>query len=239
MRNFLGNILENGSTKVLYAIARKGGFVHKKQMYAQIVTSSLTVSLGGSAGLESPIVITGAAFGSNFAQKYHLSQKDRILLLACGVAAGIGAAFNAPIAGVLFAIEIVLTDVSISAFIPIIISAATGALISKVTLSPDTFLNFEQTLKFDYHNTPFYILLGLLAGFASIYHARSFQKVEKFFASFKNKGYRRALFGASILAVLIFFSLLYLEKVTKASKCWLPKIRVYIRQHHVARIQKQ
>lgn len=205
IRNFLGNHLEKGSSKVLYAVARKAGIMPKKQMYAQIVTSSLTVGLGGSAGLESPIVITGAAFGSNFAQKYHLSQKDRILLLACGVAAGIGAAFNAPIAGVLFAIEVVLTDVSISAFIPIIISAATGTLISKVTLSSDTILNFEQTLKFDYHNTPYYILVGLLAGLISIYHARNFQKVEKFFGSFKNKGYRRALFGASILAVMIFF----------------------------------
>ncbi|MFM7662047.1 MAG: chloride channel protein, partial [Bacteroidota bacterium] len=171
----------------------------------QIVTSSLTVGLGGSAGLESPIVITGAAFGSNFAQKYHLSQKDRILLLACGVAAGIGAAFNAPIAGVLFAIEVVLTDVSISAFIPIIISAATGALISKISLSRDTILNFDQSLQFDYHNTPFYLLLGILAGFASIYHARNFQKVERFFGTFRNKGYRKALFGAVILAVLIFF----------------------------------
>ena len=205
VRNFLNNHIEKGSSKVLYAVARKGGIVPKKQMYAQIVTSSLTVGLGGSAGLESPIVITGAAFGSNFAQKYHLSQKDRILLLACGVAAGIGAAFNAPIAGVLFAIEVVLTDVSISAFIPIIISAATGALISTVFLNHDVILNFEQTLKFDYHNTPFYILLGVLAGFASIYHSRNFQRIEKFFGTFKNKGYRRALFGASVLAVLIFF----------------------------------
>jgi CIC family chloride channel protein len=205
IRNFLNNNLEKGSSKILYAVARKGGIVPKKQMYAQIITSSLTVGLGGSAGLESPIVITGAAFGSNFAQKYHLSQKDRILLLACGVAAGIGAAFNAPIAGVLFAIEVVLTDVSISAFIPIIISAATGALISKISLSSDTILNFDQTLKFDYHNTPFYILLGVLAGFASIYHARNFQKVEKFFGTFRNKGYRKALFGASILAIMIFF----------------------------------
>lgn len=205
IRNFLGNSLEKGSSKILYAVAKKGGIVPKKQMYAQIVTSSLTVGLGGSAGLESPIVITGAAVGSNFAQKYHLSQKDRILLLACGVAAGIGAAFNAPIAGVLFAIEVVLTDVSISAFIPIIISAATGALISKISLSSDTILNFDQTLQFDYHNTPFYILLGVLAGFASIYHARNFQKVEKFFGTFRNKGYRKALFGAMILAILIFF----------------------------------
>ena len=191
---------------MLYAVARKGGIVPKKQMYAQIVTSSLTVGLGGSAGLESPIVITGAAFGSNFAQKYHLSQKDRILLLACGVAAGIGAAFNAPIAGVLFAIEVVLTDVSISAFIPIIISAATGSLMSKVTLSPDTLLNFEQTLKFDYHNTPYYILLGVLAGFASIYHARNFQRVEKFFGTLKNKGYRKALFGASFGGINFLFT---------------------------------
>jgi CIC family chloride channel protein len=205
IRNFLDNHIDKGSSKVLYAVAKKGGILPKKQMYAQIVTSSLTVGLGGSAGLESPIVITGAAFGSNFAQKYHLSQKDRILLLACGVAAGIGAAFNAPIAGVLFAIEVVLTDISISAFIPIIISAATGALISTVTLSHDVILNFEQTLKFDYHNTPYYILLGVLAGLTSIYHARNFQKIEKFFGTFKNKGYRRALFGASILAILIFF----------------------------------
>jgi CIC family chloride channel protein len=205
IRNFLDNHIDKGSSKVLYAVAKKGGILPKKQMYAQIVTSSLTVGLGGSAGLESPIVITGAAFGSNFAQKYHLSQKDRILLLACGVAAGIGAAFNAPIAGVFFAIEVVLTDISISAFIPIIISAATGALISTVVLSHDVILNFEQTLKFDYHNTPYYILLGILAGLTSIYHARNFQKIEKFFGTFKNKGYRRALFGASILAILIFF----------------------------------
>ena len=205
IRNFLKGKLEKGSSKILYAVAKKGGIIPKKQMYAQIITSSLTVGLGGSAGLESPIAITGAAFGSNFAQKYHLSQKDRILLLACGVAAGISAAFNAPIAGVLFAIEVVLTDVSISAFIPIMISAATGALVSKISLDNDVILNFEQTLKFDYHNTPFYILLGVLAGFASLYHARNFQKVEKFFGTFKNKGYRRALFGATILAVLIFF----------------------------------
>jgi CIC family chloride channel protein len=205
VRNFLNNQIEKGSSKVLYAVAKKGGIMPKKQMYAQIVTSSLTVGLGGSAGLESPIVITGAAFGSNFAQKYHLSQKDRILLLACGVAAGIGAAFNAPIAGVLFAIEVVLTDISIAAFIPIIISAATGALISTISLSDDVILNFQQKLQFDYHNTPYYILLGVLAGLTSVYHARNFQKVEKFFGSFKNKGYRRALFGATLLAILIFF----------------------------------
>lgn len=205
VRRFLDGSIEKGSSRILYAVAKKGGILPKKQMYAQIITSSLTVGLGGSAGLESPIVITGAAFGSNFAQKYRLSQKDRILLLACGVAAGIGAAFNAPIAGVLFAIEVVLTDVSISAFIPIIISAATGALVSTVVLSHDVLLTFEQQQNFDFHNTPYYILLGILAGLISTYHARNFRKVEHFFSRFKNNTYKKALFGATLLAVLIFF----------------------------------
>jgi CIC family chloride channel protein len=204
IRRVLNGVLEKGSSKILYAVAKKGGIIPKKQMYAQIITSSLTVGLGGSAGLESPIVITGAAFGSNFAQKYKLSQKDRILLLACGVAAGIGAAFNAPIAGVLFAVEVILTDVSISAFIPIIISGATGALVSKVILSQDVILSFKNVQEFNYHNTPYYVILGILAGFVSVHHARNFRKVERFFGKLKIGVYKKALFGASILALLIF-----------------------------------
>jgi CIC family chloride channel protein len=205
IRKFLDGSIEKGSAKVLYAVAKKGGILPKKQMYAQIITSSLTVGLGGSAGLESPIVVTGAAFGSNFAQKYKLSQKDRILLLACGVAAGIGAAFNAPIAGVLFAIEVVLTDVSISAFIPIMISAATGALASNILLSQDVLLNFKQEQNFNFHNTPYYILLGIFAGLYSVYFARNFRKIEGFFHKISGRGYKKAIIGTSILAVLIFF----------------------------------
>lgn len=205
IRNFLNNKIDKGTPSILRAVAKRGGIIPKKQMYAQIVTSSLTVGLGGSAGLESPIVITGAAFGSNFAQRYRLSQKDRILLLACGVSAGIGAAFNAPIAGVLFAIEVILTDVTIGAFIPIMISAATGALVSGIVLDEEILLSFKQQLVFDYRNIPYYIILGLLAGLVSVYHARNFRKVEKFFARIRNKSYKRALFGALLLAVMIFF----------------------------------
>lgn len=205
VKHFLDGSIEKGTSKILYAVAKKNGIMPKKQMYAQIITSSLTVGMGGSAGLESPITITGAAFGSNFAQKYHLSQKERILLLACGVAAGISAAFNAPIAGVLFAIEVVLADVAISAFIPIMISAATGALVSTIVLNEDILLSFKEKQVFDFQNIPYYILLGILAGFVSVYHARNFNRVEHFLSKNKTKPFRKVLVGATLLAILIFF----------------------------------
>jgi len=204
VKRFLGGTIEKGTSQILYAVAKKASIIPRKQMYAQILTSSLTVGLGGSAGLESPIVITGAAFGSNYAQRFKLSYKDRTLLIGCGVAAGIGAAFNAPIAGVLFAIEVLLVDVSISAFTPIMIAAATGALVSVVVLDDTVLLSFKQQQDFDYHNIPYYILLGICTGFIAVYYSRNFQRVEHFFARLRFKPYKKALFGASILAIMIF-----------------------------------
>ena len=204
VKKVLGGTIQKGTSQILYAVAKKASIIPKKQMYAQIVTSSLTVGLGGSAGLESPIVITGAAFGSNYAQKYKLSYKDRTLLIGCGVAAGIAAAFNAPIAGVLFAIEVLLVNVSIAAFTPIMIAAATGALVSVIVLDEEILLSFKQQESFDYHNIAFYILLGLITGFISVYYSRNFQKVELYFDRLKLSPYKKALYGSSILAILIF-----------------------------------
>ena len=204
IKKLLGGTIEKGTSQILYAVAKKASIIPRKQMYAQIVTSSLTVGLGGSAGLESPIVITGAALGSNYAQRYKLSYKERTLLIGCGVAAGIAAAFNAPIAGVLFAIEVLLVDVSISAFTPIMIAAATGALVSKIALDENILLSFKQQQSFDYHNIVYYIMLGLFTGLISVYYSRNFQRVEHIFARLKFTPYKKAFFGASILALLIF-----------------------------------
>ncbi|GEP51027.1 transporter [Flavobacterium noncentrifugens] len=204
IRRLLGGSIEKGTSQILYTVAKKASIIPKKQMYAQILTSSLTVGLGGSAGLESPIVVTGAAFGSNFAQQFKLSYQDRTLLIGCGVAAGIAAAFNAPIAGVLFAIEVLLVDVSIAAFTPIMIAAATGALVSAVVLNENILLTFKGKQTFDYHNIPFYILLGLFTGFVAVFYYRNFQKTEHYFAKLKFGPYQNAIIGASILGLMIF-----------------------------------
>ena len=204
INKILGGKIEKGTSQILFAVAKKASIIPPQQMYAQIITSSLTVGLGGSAGLESPIVITGAAFGSNYAQRFKLGYKERTLLIGCGVAAGIGAAFNAPIAGVLFAIEVLLVDVSISAFTPIMIAAATGALTSAILLDQNILLNFQQTQEFNYKNVPFYILLGVFTGFIAVYYSRNFQRVENFFKRLRLTPYKKAIFGATILSIIIF-----------------------------------
>lgn len=202
---FLKGKLGRGTANILKAIIKKSGFLPKDQMYSHVVTSALTVGFGGSAGLESPMVTTGSAIGSNFAKTYHLNYKDRVILLACGASAGIAAAFNSPIAGVLFALEVLLADVSISAFIPLIISAAVGTLCSKIILQEGILLSFHSQQPFDYHNVPFYVILGLLAGFISVYYVRTFARIERFFKPEKKNVYRKALTGGFVLSILILF----------------------------------
>ena len=176
IRYFLNNRLKRGSAEIVYAIAKNSSVLPTSQTYSHVLTSALTVGFGGSLGLESPMVSTGSAIGSNFGRIYKLSYKERTILLGCGAAAGIAAAFNSPIAGVLFAIEVLLTDVSAAAFIPLIISAASGALLSKIILGEGVILSFSLQQPFNYHNTPYYVALGIVSGLISLYYARTFTR---------------------------------------------------------------
>jgi chloride channel protein, CIC family len=203
VKRFHKGALEKGTSFVLYSISRKSSLLAPLHMFAHVITSGITIGFGGSSGLEAPIAVTGAAIGSNFSRTYHLNYKNRTLLLSCGAAAGIAAAFNAPIAGVLFAIEVLLIDISATAFIPLIIAAAIGTLCSKVVLQQGILMSFTTQQAFDFSNTPYYLLLGLFAGFISIYHSRVFVQVDNLFDKIKQP-YAKAITGGALLILLIF-----------------------------------
>lgn len=203
VQRVLKGSIEKGTWRIIYAITKRHSILPRKQMYAQVITASVTVGFGGSAGLESPVTITSAAFGSNYARTYKLSVKERTLLLACGVAAGISAAFNAPIAGVIFTMEVLLADVGITAFIPLMLASATGALTSVMILNEDVLLSFKGRETFDFSNTLYYVGLGVFTGFIAVYHSRMFVRTEKFFEKLNWGKYTKAIIGALMLSGLI------------------------------------
>lgn len=195
--------LERGTSHVLFAIARRSGRLDKSETYSHAFTSAFTIGGGGSAGLESPIVQTGAAIGSTFASFFPVGYRERTLMLACGASAGIAAAFNAPIAGVLFALEVLLVDIHIASFIPLLFAGAIGALCSKVILHEDIVLTFSTVAEFNWRNVPFYALFGIICGLVSIYYVRTLLVVQK---SLVRVGpVPRWLIGGIALGVLIFF----------------------------------
>ncbi|MEC3876213.1 chloride channel protein [Chryseobacterium salviniae] len=191
-----------GIGAILYEIAQNSSIVSSVKMYSQIVQSAVTVGLGGSAGLESPIAVTGAAIGSNFAQTYRLSYKERTLLLAAGATAGIASAFNAPIAGIMFAFEILLTGVVFTDFIPLVVAAVCGSLLSRILLQEDVLFRFYTREAFDYKNVPYYLILGIVTGLYARYFVIISQKVEHFIKKLNMSRLRKAMFGGAVLSLL-------------------------------------
>ncbi|MGI9652638.1 chloride channel protein [Chryseobacterium sp. RLHN22] len=191
-----------GIGAILYEIAQNSSIVSSVKMYSQIIQSAITVSFGGSAGLESPIAVTGAAIGSNYAQTYRLSYKERTLLLAAGATAGIASAFNAPIAGIMFAFEILLTGVVFTDFIPLVVAAVCGSLLSRVLLQEDVLFRFYTREAFNYLNVPYYLILGIFSGLYARYFVIISQKVEHFIKGLKFSRLRKAMFGGAVLSLL-------------------------------------
>jgi CIC family chloride channel protein len=211
VRVMLKKGLKRGSSEIVYSIAKKSSNISADQVHGQIVTSGLTVGLGGSVGLESPLVSSGAAIGSVLGRWFKMIHKERTVLLACGAASGIAAAFNSPIAGVLFAIEVLLIDVAASAFIPLIIASASGALLSKIILQEGVLLSFSMARPFDIGNVPFYVVLGVLAGLISTYYARVFTRIDAVMVAIPRTGVRILAGGGLLAALLILFPPLFGE----------------------------
>jgi chloride channel protein, CIC family len=215
VRVFFKGKMEKGLGSILFSIVRRSGRVEKNKMYSHIITSGITIGFGGSAGLEAPIVITGSAIGSNIATRLGFGDKERVLLLACGAASGIAAVFNCPIAGVIFAIEVLLTDITIPLFIPLLISTATSIIVSKLLYQGQLF--YLITNKWYYHAIPFYILLGVICGLLSVYMTRVSLFIEEKMET-KKENYLKALSGGLLLGGLIFlFPPLFGEGYTTVS----------------------
>ena len=191
-----------GIPAILYDIAQNSSFVSSVKMYSQVTQSAVTVGLGGSAGLESPIAVTGAAIGSNYAKTYKLDYKERTLLLAAGAAAGIASAFNAPVAGMMFAFEMLLVGVVFSDFIPLVVAVVCGSLMSKMILNEEVLFHFESRQVFNYKNILFYLSLGLLSGLYARYFVLVAQRIEHFFKGMAGSKIKKAMIGGAILSVL-------------------------------------
>ena len=205
------NKLGRGLANILHAIARKSSYLPSDQVYSHIISSGITVGFGGSSGLESPIVTTGSAIGSNVGRVLRLTYKERTLLLACGAAAGIAGAFNTPIAGVLFALEVLLVEANISAFVPLLIASAAGALSSKMILHEDILLHFSLREPFNYNNTIFYTLLGVICGFASVYYSKAFLLTENWFKKINSTLAKVVLAGVGLFCLILLFPPLFGE----------------------------
>jgi CIC family chloride channel protein len=192
--------IQKGIGNILVNIKRNRSNIRYNNIYSHLITSSLTVGFGGSSGLEAPIVATGAAIGSNTGKFFNLSPYEKTVLLAAGASAGIAAVFNSPIAGVLFSLEILIGEITIPTFIPLLIASATGVVVSKLLYSGQLF--HLVTEGWELRALPFYILLGLFSGYISVYISKIGGALEKGIFKKQNR-YVRALAGGLFLGLII------------------------------------
>ena len=194
----------HGIPNVLYAISRKKSVLPFKSTYSALITAPLTVGFGGSAGLEGPAVATGAALGSNFSRMVHLDSRARQLLLACGTAAALSAIFKVPITGIIFVIEVFSLDLTMASLIPLMLSSATGVLVSYFFMGQTLTLDFDATTSFQLKNIMYYIALAFFTAMSSIHFTKIYSRVGRFFEKEINSTYTRLLVGSLSLGVLLF-----------------------------------
>jgi CIC family chloride channel protein len=192
--------IQKGIGNILLNIKRNQSNIRYNNIYSHLITSSLTVGFGGSSGLEAPIVSTGAAIGSNAGKFFNLTPYEKTVLIAAGASAGIAAVFNSPIAGVLFSLEILIGEISIPTFIPLLIASATGVLVSELLYNGQLF--HLVTDGWQLRAVPFYVLLGLFSGYISVYISKVGGYLEKGILTGQNR-YVRALAGGLVLGVII------------------------------------
>lgn len=194
-------VYDKGLTSIIYAISRKDSYIEAHKTFSHIITAAFTTGFGGSVGLEAPIAVTGSAIGANAGKDLLVTRPERTLLLASGAAAGIAAIFNSPIAGVIFAFEVLLTEVSIPAFIPLLMASAAGAVVSRIFHSENLFNLVTEGWRLQ--SIPYYTLLAVICGLLSVYMVRMTIRIEGWFKPFKQP-YPKAIVGGVIIGLIIF-----------------------------------
>lgn len=195
--------ISHGVTRVLYAISQNKSRLKRHNIYTSIVASSVTIGFGGSVGAEGPIVYTGAAIGSNIGQLFRMSPRTLMILVGCGAAAGIAGIFKAPIAGMLFTLEVLMLDLTAVSVMPLLIASITSATIAYMYTGYEFEFFFVQSDDFYMAKIPFVIILGLFCGLVSLYFTRVMNMMETFFGRFKNV-WIRTVIGCVILSGLVF-----------------------------------
>ncbi|MCG2417676.1 chloride channel protein [Aequorivita sp. F47161] len=204
MRYIIRNKVSHGIPSTLYAISKRKGFMRPFQMFGSLITAPITVGFGGSVGLEGPTVATGAAISSNLSRLFHMNQPTRTLLIGCAGAGAMSAIFKAPIAAIIFAVEVFSLDLTLISMVPLLLASVSAITTSYFFLGTDILLPFNITEKFTINDIPFYILLGLVASMVSIYYTKMYSNIQDFFEKIASP-IKRLLIGGIGLGILVYF----------------------------------
>ena len=212
VRYIVKDNISHGITRVLYAISTKRSQLKGHNCWSSVIASAITIGFGGSVGAEAPIVLTGSAIGSNLGQFFKMDNKTLMLLVGSGAAAAIAGIYKAPIAGLVFTLEVLMVDLTMASLLPILISCVTATCFTYIFTGSDSLFTFHLDGEWLLERVPASILLGIFCGLISLYFIRAMNACEGVFARFKNKFYARLVLGGIVLSLLIFlFPSLYGE----------------------------
>ena len=203
--------ISHGVTKILFAIARKQSKIKAHNTWSSVIASAITIGFGGSVGAEAPIVLTGSAIGSNLGRLFRMNSKTLMLLVGCGAAGAVAGIFKAPIAGLVFTLEVLMIDLTMGALLPLLISCVTAAGVTFAISGTNTIFEFHLQDAFAVEKIPAYILLGIFCGLVSLYFTRTMNSLEDIYRKYSNP-YVKLLIGGATLSILIYlFPSLYGE----------------------------
>lgn len=197
--------ISHGITRVLYAISTKQSRLRGHNCWSSVVASSITIGFGGSVGAEAPIVLTGSAIGSNLAKLFKMDARTAMLLVGCGATAAISGIFKAPIAGLVFTLEVLMLDLTMASLLPILIASVTATCFSYIFVGSESLFSYHMDSAWDIQRVPPYIILGVFCGIVGLYFMRTMTACENMFANMKRHPYLKLALGGLTLSVLIFF----------------------------------